>query len=176
VGSSQVGMSKVWLKFYYPLDDWRCLMTSRRKYQNFKIQRGLPTDLRILLDKFQWKRVYIRDDLEMDPEVFRAFLLKLSPTLEEVELWDIAVKGDIDIARIDFPLLKSIEYNLTTPNTFAVFLGNNPHLERVNLSTGGINSHNALQVFLDHSCMLPTFFKKNSNIKTLIKDFNFNPT
>ena len=44
VEDSTVCMKKIWLRFYDPLADLKCLRGSRRKYRNVKIQRTRAND------------------------------------------------------------------------------------------------------------------------------------
>lgn len=130
IGESRISMSKVWLKFYWPLDNVTSLYNSQRKYQNFKVQRELLSPLIPVYKKHQWRKVMIRD-FEMDPNDYIKLMNKLSKTIEELELWNVAVfwkSQSVDLAPIDFPQLQRLEFFDTSHQLLAVFLGNAPRL------------------------------------------------
>ncbi|KAG5677191.1 hypothetical protein PVAND_006971 [Polypedilum vanderplanki] len=168
--------SKIWLRFYQPLEDVECLMKSKRKYTNFKIQRGFPEKLLPVFNKFKWKHVMLRDDIEMSYEKLVEFLQDLSPTIESLDLWDIGTKNNFEnLIKIDFPKLKKLEMNLTTRAVFSLFLGHNPKLIEVTFRDESMNFRNVEQELMLPSNLLHEFLIQNhiEILKLLHCDWTF---
>lgn len=156
IGGSRTCMSKVWLRFYWPTNNVDSLMSSKRKYQNYKVQRGFLPSLIPVFEKYKWVRVMMRDDREMDPDNYIGLMQDLAPTLEELELWNVSVvpkDASKDFDPIDFPVLRQLEWNNTSCQCLKIFLGSNPRLHciksdasniRLNTSTS-IESNNILK-------------------------------
>jgi hypothetical protein len=153
IGNSRSVMKKVWLKFYEPIDDVDCLLESTRKYQNFKVQRGLNATLVPVFKKFQWNQVMMRDDI-MEHHQFVEFMGKLAPTVESLDIWNIELTSTPDNATpIDFPLLREFELGSSKLHPF---FGKNPRLRSVKL-----------EVAHDESDQVYEFFEKNPQITAL---------
>lgn len=133
IGKCNSCMKNVWLRFYWPLDDEASLMTSERKYQNFKIQRELPSKLDQIFNKFRWKQVMMRDCMELTRTDFVNMMEKLSSSVEKLEIWDIRVQEGEVINPIDFPQLNTLDTNLSSYQVIETFLGKNPRLTKVKL-------------------------------------------
>lgn len=168
IGSSTKAMSKIWLRFYDPLEDISCLKCSTRKYSNFKIQRGLPKVLLSIIEKYKWKNVMMRDDTEIDYEELLKFFNKLAPTLETLDLWDIATKesSSKDTVHINFPHLKQVELNLTDRRVLSLFLGQNPKLKKATIRNEGMCFSNVQQDIMEPTNLIHDFLMHN-NIEIL---------
>lgn len=144
IGDSRICMNKVWLRFYWPLDNVDSLINSKRKYRNFKVQRGLLPPLIPVYKKYRWVQVMMRDDCEMDSKNYIQFMKELAPTIEELELWNLSTKitSTQDFDPIEFPVLRKLEWRDTSRQLLTVFLGNNPRLHAVNYEGGNVRSNN----------------------------------
>lgn len=134
IGKSSVCMAKVWLRFYEPLNDIESLWNSKRKYQNCKIQRGIRVTVSDVFYKFRWKQVMMRDHTtgRKDHGELMNFLRH---SIEALDIWDVKVKASntCDYS-VDFPMLKKLEYNMSSRCVFLMFLGKNPKLREVKLA------------------------------------------
>lgn len=162
IGESFVCMKKIWLRLYPPLNDVGSLLSSKRKYQNVKIQRGLPTKCKAIFKMYRWRQVMMRDDLEMD---CAELLGQIATTVEHLEIWDVAVTGPI--APVDFPCLQSLTYNLSTPETFSIFFGKNPRLKEMKLTASSMLFTDAIEKFTNSESFMDQFFESNSQIENL---------
>lgn len=162
IGSSSRVMSKVWLRFYDPLDDIESLIESTRKYSNFKIQHGLPKKLTPVFEKYKWKNVMMRDDTDIDYKDLVAFLSALAPTIETLDLWDIGTKNtNVDMVHINFPRLKELELNLTNRTVLSLFLGRNPKLKKATLRNEGMYFQNVYQQIMEPTNLIHEFLLQN---------------
>ncbi|CRL03664.1 CLUMA_CG016602, isoform A [Clunio marinus] len=139
IGKSFECMQKIWLPFYEsssPLYNIKCLLNSERSYQNFKIQRGLPGNMISVFKKFQWKKVMIRDDQEMDCNDFKALMTHIASTVDTLDLWNIGTQvSEDELPAINFPNLRTLEYNFSSNQILPVFFGKNPKLLEVRIVT-----------------------------------------
>lgn len=135
IGDSRSCMKKVWLRFYWPLSDVLSLVESKRKYQNFKIQHGLPHSLIPVYEKYRWTRVMMRDETFNLPDSYIKLMKELAPTVQELDLWNLSQSEPDDpnacVTIIDFPLLEKIELGDISYQLLTVFLGENPKLAEV---------------------------------------------
>lgn len=162
IGSTSRVMSKVWLRFYEPLEGIECLMDSTRKYSNFKIQHGLPKKLVPLFEKYKWKNVMMRDDTDIDYKDLVAFLSTMAPTIETLDLWDIGTKNiNVDLVHINFPRLKELELNLTNRTVLSLFLGSNPKLKKATLRDEGMYFQNVYQQIMEPANLIHEFLLRN---------------
>lgn len=127
LGDSKECMKKIWLRFYPPLNDVESLLRSKRKYQNFKIQRKFPEKCVPVFNTHRWRQVMIRDCNDIDDKIF----VDLAKTVEEIDIWNVTVTS---ACPIDFPRLKKLECNLETAS-LSMFCGKNPALKEVNFTS-----------------------------------------
>lgn len=169
IGDSKECMKKVWLRFYPPLNDVGSLVESRRKYQNFKVQRTMPEACEQVFKMHQWRGAMVRDDITMDINLLTTLLEHLATTtVEQLDIWDVAIaESSKEVAPIDFPCLRKLEYNLSTPKTFAVFLGKNPRLREVKLSSNSSHFSDPIDEFIEPENIIDKFFEKNPQIENL---------
>lgn len=162
IGKSSVCMRKVWLRFYEPLNDVKVLWNSKRKYQNCKIQRGIRVAVSDVFFKFRWKQVMMRDHTT-DGQDHGELMNYLRFFIEALDIWDVKVSAAQNYS-VDFPMLKKLEYNMSSRCVFLMFLGKNPKLREVKLaySTNEILPDRILDVSDIHR-----FFSLNPQIENL---------
>lgn len=170
IGECNSCMKNVWLRFYWPLDDEDSLMRSERKYQNFKMQRNMPTKLDQIFNKFQWKQVMMRDCMELTRIDFVNMMEKLSSSVEKLEIWDVRVQESEVLSPIDFPQLTTLDTNLSSYQVIETFLGKNPCLTKVKLSGYGAQINETGQDRRDLMKIFHKFLQHNPQIKHLNLD------
>lgn len=121
-------MKQVWLRFYDPLNDVESLLRSSRKYQNVKMQRGLRIALDPVFEKFTWRRVMLYDDMNMSTVDIMKLLTQFALTVEELEMKRIGLKLKTQLAPMDFPLLRKLEFKQSVDKLLSIFMGKNPRL------------------------------------------------
>lgn len=161
-------MEKIWLRFYDPLDDVESLMKSNRKYRNFKVQRKLNPKIENVFKKFEWKGVMMRDMAVFERKIneYQDFMNHLAPSVQEIEWWCVTKKERLQklLPPIDFPMLRKLEccFCSQSVDMFSVFLGKNPRLNHLKLSTKYTFSYDS-----NLPSILVQFLKQNNQIKHL---------
>ena len=132
IGNSGTCMRKIWLRFYWPFENVELLKMSKRKYQNFKVQRKFQPFLYQIVEKYRWKQVMIRD-FEIDALEFFKIITKLAPHIEELELWCVLLQ-DPDTKKItplEFPKLQKLDWRDSSIELLKAFMGNNPRFKSI---------------------------------------------
>lgn len=161
IGLNFTCMKKVWLRFYWPLGDILSLLRSKRQYQNFKMQRELPSTLDLIFTKFRWKQAMIRDCNQLTVLEFSDIMKTLAESVEKIDLWDTQFPETSPLCHINFPHLTTLECNLTAH--LQLFFGNNPRLSHVK-----INGHGAqIDIAQLVRRTIHVFLEKNQQISNL---------
>jgi hypothetical protein len=175
IGQSPNVMSKFWLRFYDPVEkNIKSLLESSRHYTNFKCQFNLPP--KFLLDKFKWKKVMLRD-FSIDYEQFIQLMKFISPTVENIDLWDIDIEcKNNNFIHLDFPRLKTLELNLSHRSVIHTFLGSNPILKALIIRNESAKFLDVEQQMMKPTNIIQEIVKRNKieKIKLLYCEFALN--
>lgn len=167
IGASRLCMKKIVCRIDRPNVQLKALSESVRQYENFKISpHGHYCELSEILQQFNVKNVLINDtcEKEVDHNEYVNFMKSFSDTVEYLQSGDIATKNVNRAITVDFPRLKKLHCSFTNRSAFSIFLGDNPLLESVILSSE-LNTRD--DEFLCHDNIISEFLFKNQQIKNL---------
>lgn len=166
IGSSHKCMKDVWFKIGKPPSQIELLESSVRQYQNFRIQPGGRKELSVILENFPVRNAVITDDHDrrINYRDYYDFMKSMAPTVEQFQPGEGDTNGTVGILiPIDFPRLKELQATVVSRETFSVFLGSNPRLEKVLLSFNG----EVPSDLLVPNNIIHVFFQRNPQLKTL---------
>lgn len=163
IGNSPV-MSKIWLRFYElpnESEPSKVLLESSRKYTNFKSQFSLPTSLSLVMKKFKWKNVMLRD-FTIEYGEFIALMFFLSSTVESLDLWDMEIRCATNpLVCVNFYHLRKLEMNLSQRAVIFTFLGLNPLLKTLTIRNESAKFTMIEREMMESSNIIYEIFKKN---------------
>lgn len=162
VSSSTKNLERIFLRFYEPLGDVKCLMNSSRDYSSFKVQHAMPLKMNPAFNKFKWKNVMLRDQERVSYKKFIKFMEQLATTVETLDLWDINMKTEVvDLIKVNFPRLRKLEINLTNRAVFSVFLGSNPMLKTLKINDSSFKFPHAQDQMMEPTNLIHELIKGN---------------
>lgn len=162
LSSSKKNLERIYLRFYEPLGDIECLMSSSREYSSFKLQHAMPAKMNHVFNKFKWKHAMLRDQERVSYKKFIKFMTQLALTVETLDLWDINMKTEVaDFIKVDFSRLRKLEMNLTNRAVFSIFLGNNPMLKILKINDSSVKFPRAQDQMMVPTNLIHELIKAN---------------